>query len=98
MRSVRQGEGLQLPSERASWERLIESELWKCIIGGREGGKGGEGKHNKKALHIRGKCRKREDERAREEGSWNAAFIPKNGTRNVKCRAAAAARFLLPPP
>ena len=98
VRSVRQGEGLQLPSERASWERLVESELWKCIIGGREGGKGGEGKHNKKALHIRGKCRKREDERAREEGSWNAAFIPKNGTRNVKCRAAAAARFLLSPP
>ena len=46
-------------SEGASWERLVESELWKCIIGGRGGGKGGEGKHNKKALHIRGKCRKR---------------------------------------
>ena len=94
VRSVRQGEGLQLPSERASWERLVESELWKCIIGGREGGKGGEGKHNKKALHIRGKCRKR----GTREGLRNAAFIPKNGTRNVKCRAAAAARFLLSPP
>ena len=54
-------------SERASWERLVESELWKCIIGGRGGGKGGEGKHNKKkALHIRGKCRKRGKKRVEE--------------------------------